>query len=197
MTEQIKLPGGRGGTSGPKKIKVYAAVPHDGGDAIILNWEEETPLFGSYVEQIMSTAACDYGLDEPPSKGVWVFEGELEITGYQSNHPLDPPEWDTCENWKGEWRPPTDDELKAWGQNRPKLVGKAGPAPVEPDKPVIEQLPPKTGIPSYYASSPRRTDDFCVCGKHVSECCCGEDHNIPHHPSGRAYDEEEWEQFEK
>lgn len=41
------------------------------------------------------------------------------------------------------------------------------------------------------------SSSWCDCGKHKSECCCGESHNGPSHPSGRAYYDEEWEQFAK
>jgi hypothetical protein len=193
MSDQIKLPGDRGGSEGPQKLKVFAAAPHDGSDGILLNWEEDKGgtkrgLFGTYVEDIVgSMALCDYGLDEPPGPGIWVFEGEFKVTYYRSNHPEDPEEWDTCEHWEGAWREPNADELKRWAKNKPVLTGKIGPTPISPDKPAAVQLP-----------SPIRSDNnWCVCGKHVSECCCGEDHSPPHHPSGRAYDEEDYEQFYK
>ena len=188
---EIKLPGDRGGTSGPSKIKVFAAVPHDGSDGMLLSWEEEKSMFGGYVEDIMSMSICDYGLWEPPAPGVWVFEGELKITSYRSNHPEDPEEWDSSEHWTGEWRPPNVEELRAWGKRRPKLVGKVGPAPIEPVEPA-----PKPTLQTY-ADPPRRSSEWCDCGKHVSECCCGESHGSNHHPSGRAYDEEDYEQFYK
>jgi len=64
------------------------------------------------------------------------------------------------------------------------------------ETPAAKPVAKKSFAPGY-DTPPRPRSEWCVCGKHVSECCCGEDHSPPHHPSGRAYDEEDYEQFYK
>lgn len=75
----------------------------------------------------------------------------------------------------------------------------------KPDDPKPDE--PKPSVPEgsifYYEpryGSRRNVDNVCEgCGKFVGDCSCGEASSggTPHHPSGRAYYEEEWEQFNK
>jgi hypothetical protein len=80
------------------------------GSSFIVAWRGE--LFGEEVEVVGSALACDYGLDDVPGPGLWVLEGKVVVTAHQCNHPLDPPEWDTDLDYKGEWRRPTVEELR-------------------------------------------------------------------------------------
>lgn len=97
--------------SHPVPVKVFVVSSRLNMD-VILDWEDPKGAFSEEIQAVGSALTLDYGLDEAPANGIWVFEGELMIEGYQCNHPLDPPEWDVCQHWEGRWRPPTDEELQ-------------------------------------------------------------------------------------
>ena len=111
----------------PQDIKVFVATSRVGSDSLVVDWEEESDQFACEIEQMGSSAASDYGLDDTPGIGIWVFEGALVVHGYQCNNPLDPPEWDVDYEWEGRWRTPTAAELQ-------RLAG-------EPPTPGLEELP--------------------------------------------------------
>lgn len=204
---QINIPGLNSGGSAKSKITLYAAVPSSDPDqAIILGWKEAegSDIMDSQMEAVGSCSTVKYGLTPPSEKGVWVFEGQVRIAWSRGGPPDEPQDYDSDLSWEGEWRPPNKKELNGWAGVRPKLVGRIGPAPIErlPEKtgprdetPPPERQPARTQMRPL--DPPSRSSDWCACGKHVSECCCGEDHSGPHHPSGRAYYDEEWEQFYK
>lgn len=194
------------GVCGPSKIRLWAAVPAIGEGAIILNWDEpDNDIFQTYSEMFGSPMLEEYGLDDPPGQGVWVFEGTVTVRYSRGGDPFEPQDWDSDIDWEGEWRPPNDDENSAWAAHEAENVtkdydGEGSETATEEIEAGIVHNPPKRG-PDYSDIPYRRESSsdggFCVCGKHVSECCCGEDHSPPHHPSGRAYDEEDYEQFYK
>jgi hypothetical protein len=234
---RINIPGLNSGGNMRGKIALYAAVPSDPDQSIILGWTEEgNDIMDSQMVALGSCCLSEYGLDNPPGKGIWVFEGEIYITFSRGGDPMEPQDHDSDLSWEGEWRPPTDEEMTKWRGfkathttynakeedtrkcggywNNPKLekpnwkvhcslprlhkgdhdFGPEFAAWKAEKSPPIVVAKPVVGRPHY---TPRSSSNWCACGKHVSECCCGENHNIPHHHSGRAYDEEDYEQFDK
>ena len=65
----------------PSAVKVFIASPYTGHD-VLMGWEEAkgTDAFKQEVDAVGSALTVDYGLDEAPSKGLWVFEGTLSIS---------------------------------------------------------------------------------------------------------------------
>lgn len=204
-TPPLTIEGLKGHGRHEGRIKVFIAASEH--DSIILGWVEEgNDIMNTESEMTGSSNPEDYGLDHPPGQGIWVFEGRVIVAWSKCNHPEDPPEYDSDMSWEGEWRPPNDEELMGWRGFRAKHVtdeykgeGSADAKPAEDLSNIQKGLNEAKSIGRYSDNPPdRRTQsNFCACGKHVSECCCGEDHSPPHHPSGRAYDEEDYEQFYK
>ena len=250
---QIAVPGLAGGGNSTSKIKVFVAAGHVAGQELILGWDEPDGEIMSQESQVIgSSNPEDYELEECPGFGIWVFEGTVTVSWSRCGSPMEPPDYDSSFAWKGEWRPPHDEELSRWrgfkaahttyeekedgtitfqcdgSKDDPKLKpgwkvycklkrDHDGPH-VFNDETVLDHIAEATTTgPTAQPENPERVwlsdtaravmrgdprtllsdDPFCVCGKHVSECCCGEDNNPPHHPSGRAYDEEDYEQFDK
>ncbi|MGD9730143.1 MAG: hypothetical protein AB7L09_02980 [Nitrospira sp.] len=103
------------GSCGPSRIRLWAAVPTIGDDALLLNWDEpDNNILQTYSEAIGSPMLQEYGLTSPPGVGVWVFDGTVRISYYRSGDPLEPQDWDSDIEWEGEWRPPNDDEVSVW-----------------------------------------------------------------------------------
>lgn len=113
-----------GGTYGPSKIRVWAAVPTECDDPpFILNWDEpDGTVLEDYSESAMSLTLDEYQLDRPPGFGVWVFEGTVKIEYYQCGDPMEAPDWDCEIEWDGTWRPPNDDENAAWAAHEVEHV---------------------------------------------------------------------------
>lgn len=241
---RIHIPGLNTGGSIKSKITLYAAVPSDPDQSIILGWTEEgNDIMDSQMETLGSCWLGEYGLDNPPGKGIWVFEGEIIISFSKGGDPFEPQDYDSDLSWEGEWRPPNDEEMTKWRGHKAKHITyelkkeadtrKCGgywnnPKLPKPNWKVNCRLPcnhdgdhdfgpefaawktssgwPQGGTPgvitkpvvgrSHY-SPPSGGGSWCACGKHVSECCCGESHGPQHHSSGRAYDEEDYDQFYK
>lgn len=134
----MKLKGS--GVAGPSKIRLWAAVPGIGMGSIVLNWDEpDNDIFQTYSETLGSPMLEDYGLDDPPGLGVWVFEGTVKVTYSRGGDPFEPQDWDSDISWEGEWRPPNDDENSAWAAHEAENVtedfdGKGSPA-AEPEIP--------------------------------------------------------------
>ena len=115
MPEQINIPGLKSGGSQTSKIIVYVASPPDADQAIILNWEETgTDMLTSEVEALGSYCISEYGLDNPPGNGVWVFDGELKVGWSRGGDPFEPQDYDHDLSWKGEWRSPSNEEILKW-----------------------------------------------------------------------------------
>lgn len=125
----LHIPGfGGGGGSHTSKVKAYVATPPGSTDAVIVSFTEEgNDILAHEIEQLGTFRAEEYGLDDPPGHGIWVFEGELRVTWHRCGHPLDPPDYDTDMHWEGEWRALTQDELNRLNACRPVLEKKEGP----------------------------------------------------------------------
>ena len=221
---RIDIPGLSTGGTSRSKITLTAAVPSDPDQSIILGWTEEEghDIMDSQVEALGSCCLSEYGLDNPPGNGIWVFEGEVIISFSKGGDPFEPQDYDSDLAWKGEWRPPNDAEVGAWrghkaehlthklaeekkkeptniekGLAEAKKISSEWPGNGTPDMPFSLGVVAKPKVGRSHYTPPSVGGNWCACGKHVSECCCGENHNIPHHHSGRAYDEEDYEQFDK
>ena len=118
-TPKLQLPGD-GGVCGPENIIVYAAVPFDGSDAVLLGWSETGELFGKEVETVESSLLVEYELDNPPGFGIWAFEGQLKVTWCKSGDPMEPQDYEHAYHWLGEWRGPSDEEMLRWSGRKPK-----------------------------------------------------------------------------
>jgi hypothetical protein len=120
MSDQIEIPGLKGGGNFRSKITLIAAVPADPDQAIILGWNEEAnDIMDSQMEVIGSCSLNEYELDSPPGKGVWVFEGEILLSFSKGGDPFDPPDYDSDLSWEGEWRVPNDEEMTKWRGHKP------------------------------------------------------------------------------
>jgi len=123
MTEPIHIPGLKSsGKVGPNKITVYVAVPFNQETAVILNWKEEGEILDQETRALGSFDAVDYGLEGPDGKGVWVFDGELSVTFGSGGDPMEPPDYDHCLYWDGEWRVPSSEENARWAAFKPVQV---------------------------------------------------------------------------
>ncbi len=121
-TPQIHIPGLSAGGARESVITVFVAVPLQ-GEGIFLGWTEEgNNILDSTMELLNSSNIEDYGLDAPPGKGIWVFEGNLKFVWSRCGHPLDPPDYDSDMIWTGEWRQPSDDEMSRWKGFKPVHV---------------------------------------------------------------------------
>lgn len=193
---RIDIPGLITGGSMKSKITLYAAAPsRDPDQSVILGWNEEgNDIMDSQMEALGSCSLGDYGLDNPPGKGIWAFEGEICVTFSKGGDPMEPQDYDSGLHWEGKWRPPTDEEMTRWRGHKAthmthKLKAEEIVTTPWPDPAILRGKQGPNSLSSGMVM--RSSSDWCACGKHVSECCCGEDHSPPHHPSGRAYDEED------
>ena len=110
-------------TYGPSRIKLWAAIPAIGVEAILLNWEEpEGTVLKDYSEELRSPLLKDCGLSNPPGFGVWVFEGELTVIYANHDGPSVVYDWDWEAKWEGEWRLPNDQEITAWARHEAEHV---------------------------------------------------------------------------
>ena len=115
MSDKINIPGLTGGGSQTSKILVYVASPPDADQAIILRWEEtDTDILSSEIEALGSYCISEYGLDNPPGNGVWVFDGEIRVGWSRGGDPFEPQDYDHNLSWTGKWRVPNDEEMTKW-----------------------------------------------------------------------------------
>jgi len=87
-----------------------------------------------------------------------------------------------------------------WGRGVTSIAeAKDANKPDEPAPKSRMSMAEEGGIMYYEPRYGSRRSAVCEgCGKFVGDCSCGDSaRGIPHHPSGRAYDDEEWEQFHK
>jgi hypothetical protein len=94
-------------------VMVCEPLRSEGGraDSHLVAWRGEA--LDAEVNSVGSMRAEDYGLDDVPGPGIWVFEGRVRVEPHRCNHPQDPEEWDTSLDYTGVWRRPTDAELRA------------------------------------------------------------------------------------